>query len=250
MSAPEEREPAPLRADALRMIATWREADAMPRAAKARVWTRVRGDVARRRRPPRPLRYDAAVWAIAIAAAVLLVWWGVASLRRDAIADRGSVNDQAVDQRDGAEPESVVAKPTPGPTSSVAPVPPESIPTIAPPLQTPAATPRRATLRPRTVEPAGTEPPAQSKTTALARERDLVARAWSALADGDHGAALLRAAEHEQAFPDGLLAPERRAIEVIARCKRGDRGAREASAEWIAAQPRSPLANRVRVACE
>lgn len=247
MSTPDEREPAPLRSDALRMIATWREADAMPRAAKARVWKRVRERDEAPRRPP--LRYDAALWAFAIAAAVLLVWWGVASLGRDAIADEDAVNVEAVDRHDATPSERVAVEPNPRATPSVDAAPSESSPAIAPPVQTPAATPRSAAPRPRT-EPPRSEPPTQTETTALARERDLIARAWSALADGDHDAALLRAAEHEEAFPDGLLVPERRAIEVIARCKRGDRGASEASAEWIAAQPRSPLANRVRVACQ
>jgi hypothetical protein len=248
MSLDDELEPAPLRADARRMLATWREADAMPRAVKGRVWRRLH----RPSRVQSPRRDTAWVLAVAIAAAVLLVWWGVANVWRAAQDDSAPRIDQAVDHRDDAahgQPvvelqrtvEPPVVAPTPGPS-----------PTIAPPVQTPTA--RNALeppARPRSVAPPREEAPvADATTTTLARERDLIARAWSALAHGDPASALARAAEHEQAFPDGLLAPERRAIAVIARCKRGDRDADVAAQAWIAAQPRSPLVNRVRVACE
>lgn len=241
MSSEDAREPAPLRADARRMLSVWREADGMPRDARARVWKRLH-------RPARPAaRRQDFTWmlaAVAIAAAVLLVWWGVASLRRAAIADNASAIDQAAD-RSASPPTApvVVAEVPNAPPVVVAPTPEPSA-AIAP-VQAPA---RIETARPRATTSRDQAPPVE--TTTLARERDLIARAWSALADGDHGAALQRAAEHEQAFPDGLLAPERRAIAVIARCKRGDRGAREAGQAWLTAQPRSPLANRVRVACE
>ncbi len=233
-------EPAPLRADARRMLATWREADAMPRAAKARVWKRMRA----RPRPPAP-RYDVAwVWAVAIAAAVLLVWWGVAQVRRAALDGEARPVDQAVDHRDVPPGEHDVVEPPPPASPPV--VAQAPAPAIAPPVQKPAEV-VRPSARPRVEPSTDTAPDA---TTTLARERDVIARAWSALADADYGAALHRAAEHAQSFPNGILAPERRAIEVIARCKRGDRDADAAGRAWLDEHPRSPLANRVRVACE
>jgi hypothetical protein len=250
MNLDDEPEPAPLRADARRMLATWREADAMPRAVKGRVWKRLH----RPTRVQAPRRDTAWVLAVAIAAAVLLVWWGVANVWRAAIDDGAPRIEQSVDHRDApadersvVEPQRTVQPPVVAPT-------PAPRPTIAPPVQTPTASERSALespARPRSVAPPREEAPAvDTATTTLARERDLIARAWSALAHGDPASALERAAEHEQAFPEGLLAPERRAIAVIARCKRGDRDAGTAAQAWIAAQPRSPLVKRVRVACE
>ena len=242
-------EPEPLRADARRMLAVWREADAMPRAAGRRVWRRLH----RPSRAPAPRRDTAYVLAVAIAAAVLLVWWGVANVWRAAQDDSAPGIDQAVDHRDAPADEHPVVEPhrTAEPPV-VVPPPPGPSPTIAPPVQTPTARSALETpARPRSVAPPREEAPAvDTATTTLARERDLIARAWSALAHGDPDSALARTAEHEQAFPEGLLAPERRAIAVIARCKRGDGDASTAAQAWIAAQPRSPLVKRVRVACE
>jgi hypothetical protein len=235
-------EPTPLRADARRMLAMWREADAMPRAVKGRVWRRLH----RPSRAPASRRDTAWVLAVAIAAAVLLVWWGVANVWRAAQDDSAPRIDQAVDDRDAATSEHPVVAPERTAEPAVVVPTPAPSPTIAPPVQTP-----KAPMRPRSVVPPREEASAvDTATTTLARERDLIARAWSALAHGDPASALARATEHEQAFPEGLLAPERRAIEVIAHCKRGDRDAGKAAQAWIAAQPRSPLVKRVRVACE
>jgi len=237
----ESREPAPLRADALRMLATWREADTMPGPAKARVWTRLRT------RPPAPVhRATVWVWAVAIAAAVLLVWWGVVQIHGSLRDAEAVPRDQAIDQPPVSEPATVDMRAQPS-------APPRS---VAPAVSEPA-TPPAETLAPRPVDDRTSRPstrrvePQSGPTTepAIVRERDMIARAWSALADGDPGAALHRAAEHEQAFPDGLLAPERRAIVLIARCKRGDRDADARARAWLESESRSPLASRVRSAC-
>jgi hypothetical protein len=250
----DELEPTPLRADARRMLATWRDADQMPRASKVRVWRRLRGE--RKQRPAALQRSTAWVWVVALAAAVLLVWWGSASVLRSARDEAVHDADQAVDDRvpDGSRP---AAEAAPRAAAPVIEPPVEAAPSPAP-VQTPkiAEEPQRSEThaRPRAVSPprgddAPASTPSSAPTTTLARERDVIARAWSALADGDPGSALQRAAEHELAFPDGLLAPERRAIAVIARCRRGDQGAAARAQSWLDAQPRSPLAGRVRAAC-
>jgi hypothetical protein len=256
MSDDDLHEPAPLRADARRMLATWREADQMPRASKQRVWKRLRGDAARRTVPP--ARSTTWMWAVALAAAIVLLWWGSAITRRSARDEQGSGADQAVDDRVRTDHEHSVREPP----QSVAPAPvgppPSEVALPAAPVERPSITeaprpnesgprPRGPSTRPGGDVPTPDAPPAP--TTTLARERDVIARAWSALADGDPGSALQRAAEHELAFPDGLLAPERRAIAVIARCKRGDEGAAARAQTWLDMQPRSPLAGRVRAAC-
>ena len=227
------------------MLATWREAEQMPRATKQRVWKRLRGERKRSLVPPQ--RNTTWVWAVALAAAVLLVWWGSASLRRTADDRDVETPGQAVDVRVDGEHEGAASMHEP---TAVVP----TTPAIAPAPSPIAPTTDEAPARPRNVAPrrdsdvAAPETPAEPITT-LARERDVIARAWSALADGDPGSALQRAAEHEQAFPEGLLAPERRAIAVIARCKRGDQGAAARAQAWLDEQPRSPLAGRVRTAC-
>jgi hypothetical protein len=104
--------------------------------------------------------------------------------------------------------------------------------------------PPRSRLAAAAPEPTPAEP-----GSTLAIERELVARAWRALALGETAQALDVAAEHARRFPAGLLAPERAAIDTIARCRRGDAdGPRHADA-FHRAHPRSPLAERIDEAC-
>src|SRR5262249_48192912 len=137
-------------------------------------------------------------------------------------------------------------------TPEVATLPPAELPATPPAVVAPAqpssvpASPTKKDARPRGEE--GSEAPAAFSST-LAREKVLVEKAWSALAAGDPDAALARVAEHEREIPDGVLAPERRAIAVIAHCKRGDANAAARARAWLAAQPESPLFARVKAAC-
>jgi hypothetical protein len=252
MSKGEPREPEPLRADAQRMLSLWRTADAMPRAVHARVWQRLR---APKRAPVRSDGLLIAVLAFGIAAAVLLAIWGVGRLLPSMRRSAGPRSD----------PQAEHGQAQPSPTGTAIDVQPANAPPRAsmpapavtlPPAPTPvveAPAPGPTSMRPRS--PASHDAAASDdakideRSTRIARERDLIERAWSALAEGDPRAALDRCAEHERAFPDGLLAPERAAIAVIARCKRGDAGAIASADAWLAAEPRSPLAGRVRAAC-
>jgi hypothetical protein len=59
--------------------------------------------------------------------------------------------------------------------------------------------------------------PAPAKST-LANELELLEAARGALAQRAYEEALRLAAQHRASFPDGVLAPEREAIEVRARC--------------------------------
>lgn len=96
-------------------------------------------------------------------------------------------------------------------------------------------------------DPAKPTTPAPGST--LAAERELVARAWRALALGETATALDAAAEHARRFPAGLLAPERAAIDTIARCRRGDADGPRRATTFHRAHPGSPLAERVDEAC-
>jgi hypothetical protein len=81
----------------------------------------------------------------------------------------------------------------------------------------------------------------------LEAERRLIAKAWDALTRDQPGQALEVAREHADLFTNGVLAPERRAIEAIARCERD--GDAAGASRFLRQYPRSPLAGRVRSAC-
>lgn len=86
-----------------------------------------------------------------------------------------------------------------------------------------------------------------SEASTLDAERQLIARAWRALTSKDPDEALKVAQEHRTRFTRGVLAPERDAIEAIARCRR-DSDVKIAR-RFLERHPRSPLADRVRAAC-
>ena len=70
-----------------------------------------------------------------------------------------------------------------------------------------------------------------------------------ALAQGNTAGALAVADEHARRFEHGLLAPERDAVETIARCRRGEGEGPGRAAAFHRAHPGSPLADRVDDAC-
>ena len=243
MTRDDDDEPTPLRADALQMVAHWRDHDAMPRTAQARVWRRI-ADEAPQPSAPTSTRVWTIAFAVMAAAALVVAWWSFGPSRR-AVAERGK-GEQASDRRVADD-----ARTTAQRTPEVATLPPAELPATPPVALAPApapiepATPTKKDARPRAQEPGATEP----FSSTLAREKVLVERAWSALAAGDPDGALARVAEHAREIPDGVLAPERRAIAVIAHCKRGDANAAARARAWLAAEPRSPLLARVKAAC-
>ncbi len=238
-------EPAPLRNDARRVLDIWSEEHTMPPAAAARVWRRLQQTEQRQFARPRAI-----VWALpfALAAAVLAAWWGAATmLKISRVEPTGPAAEQAVDDLQADRPASADTV-QPARTEPVAPAMPPALdrPTATPPPPAAVTTARRPSARPEAAVPAIER---GATTPTLARERDLIARAWSALVEGDLEAALRDVATHARDFPNGLLTPERAAIGVIAGCKRGDKNATVDAHRWLAAQPHSPLATRVRAAC-
>lgn len=272
---------APLPRSARALLAAYRDAHEIPAAAKDRIWSVVgaehapapkydppehEGRAARRRdhvaAPPhrasggvRWLGWGAAT--LAAAAVLLLAWQLGGSLAERRHASR--TPDAAVMQGGGASPQGrasardraearQAAPPAAQAPAAALDAPP--VPSVAPEPSRPAGTPSRSTSSGGATsskpEPSRSQPGSGST---LAAERELVARAWRALALGETSTALDAAAEHARRFPAGLLAPERTAIDTIARCRRGDAdGPRRASA-FHRAHPGSPLAERVDEAC-
>ncbi|GAC1394795.1 MAG: hypothetical protein NVSMB47_04430 [Polyangiales bacterium] len=91
---------------------------------------------------------------------------------------------------------------------------------------------------------------ASPKKSTLEDELTLMQQAQSALGAGQPGKALVLLDEHAARFPNGTLSEERAGARVLALCAlhRGD--ARKAGESFLAAHPASPLAARVRVACD
>jgi len=84
----------------------------------------------------------------------------------------------------------------------------------------------------------------------LAEETALVARAQSALASGRYDEALSALDDHQRRFPNGVLSQERNGARLLALCGSGRRAqAHDAVAAFLAREPSSPLASRLRSVC-
>lgn len=232
--------PAPLRADALRMLADWRDADVMPGAVKRRVWMKLR---------PRPRQRSARVgWipTLAVAAAVVLLLIAVSLLgSRTLLEDPRLEIEQAVD---GSTPTVPTGEMVPRPRAVADRVEADRVEATLPPIE-PSSEPqvaKRSTPR-RPAKPV--TPSVAESDSRLARERELIARAWQAVEDWENAQALEQTSIHAREFGRGVLVPEREAIAVIAHCQQGDDTAQGLASAWLARHPRSPLAARVRSAC-
>jgi hypothetical protein len=92
--------------------------------------------------------------------------------------------------------------------------------------------------------------PRRHSPATLEQELPLLQGAQEALREGDVPRALGLLDAHARRFPDGVLAPERRAVHAMAACRGGSWTAGRAEAEaFVRDAPRSPLAPRVRAAC-
>jgi outer membrane protein assembly factor BamD (BamD/ComL family) len=84
----------------------------------------------------------------------------------------------------------------------------------------------------------------------LAAEIRALGEARGAMQGGDPAKALVLLDEQSAAYASGQLREERTAARVLALCKLGKRDeARALAARFLADNPRSPLADRVRGAC-
>jgi hypothetical protein len=84
----------------------------------------------------------------------------------------------------------------------------------------------------------------------LEQELPLLQSAQEALRVGDTDRALALLEAHARRFPEGMLAPERRAVHAMAVCRKSGRAAGLAEADaFLRDSPASPLAPRVRAVC-
>ena len=129
--------------------------------------------------------------------------------------------------------------PAPTPTPTLAPTPtpaPTPAPDSPPPTST---TPHTPATPPTSTTPAPTRLPTAPHRDPT-RERALLDRAQSALADGDPAAALARLRDHQREFPRGALTEEREALRVHALTKSDQRDAAQRAADAFRARyPRS-----------
>jgi hypothetical protein len=146
------------------------------------------------------------------------------------------------------------------PPSARAPRPPDAAPARA--TRSSGAVRPRAPRRDEAVQHSprlspSNDAPAQGLATvpapkdSVVEEAALLHAARGALAGGDAKAALALLDEHGARFPKGALVAERQAARVFALCALGRSiEARRAASAFLAQNPRSPLAARVRDACE
>ena len=131
--------------------------------------------------------------------------------------------------------------------TSLAPPPPAPLATSVEPVAQAPEPPAVATVATAaTVAPAK----ASAKKSTLEEELLLMQQAQSALGSGQPGKALVLLDEHAARFPNGTLSEERAGARVLALCAlhRGD--AKKAGEAFLVAHPTSPLAARVRTACD
>ncbi|MDC0720283.1 hypothetical protein [Nannocystis bainbridge] len=237
------------------LLATYRRARAMPPAARARVrdqlvGTGPEGHVL----PLRPRRRHDAAWAAALALAAVAILW---LARRDSHLSEQTGASATMSPAHGAADPAVndaalltppPAAPQPGLVPAVAPAPTD----VVRPRSRPAAD-RRDAASP-SVSADGPDDHRDAHDTApatdLRGEQALLARGWQALAGGDPGSAARDADEHARRYPAGALAPERRALAAAASCADDPAAGAELARAFLADHPRSPLARRVRDACD
>ncbi len=272
------RRPASLPRRARSMLAQYREAEDIPSDVEDRIWAVVGAEDAPAPTLEPSLDEDVPedsgrtrtlgwIGLGLAAAAVLAVAWSVGGT----IAERrhASTSHEAPMQADVEAPQGHAAKARGAGVAEVRTTAPPSSETAervddASPqgdaVEPEPAQPRVAPRPERAVEVLPTEieietkgaevePVPTSSTGTLAAERELIARAWRALAHGDTAAALAAVGEHARRFDAGLLAPEREAVEAIARCRNEEAGAPGRAQAFHRAHPRSPLADRVDEAC-
>lgn len=271
MTTPRARPPAPLPRHARTMLAAYREANEIPAAVEDRIWSVVGADDAPEpafdpleATAPRRPNVRALGWAVgmlAVAAVLVLAWQlggSLAERRRSASTPGAAVMQGGGDPSQGrasagaagprsTEPSTIapsVQHPLADPSAATAPHGPTAEPD--PSSHRAPTRPRRPEPHPPEPPPTEPEPPAHSN---LAAERGLVAEAWRALTLGETAQALDATAEHARRFPAGLLAPERAAIDTIARCRQSTAADPDRASAFHRAHPRSLFADRVDEAC-
>ena len=275
MSHPDRPDPPDeLPAAELALLSAYRSERAMPRSAKARMIERLEAEPA----AASSIAPRVVAASVAIAAALVLAW-GVTSLRSSAV-DRdepSTTSPQAAMQpgRDDAgatarsrEPEPETPARRDPSSKQLGPAPLEANPSVDPPELPdalggelpeaevePSAEPEPVTPGPKRRRPEPEEPkpspePAPEPASQLQQERALLAKAWTALADGHPGKALGHTRDHADRFGSPILGIERKAIATIAGCQTRRPGWPERAESFLSTHGKTPLAPRVREACQ
>ncbi|PCC75366.1 hypothetical protein SAMN02745121_03908 [Nannocystis exedens] len=269
------------------LLATYRRGRAMPPAARARVQDRLSGTGPKAHVLPLMSRSDrgtarGTAWAVALALAAAVLLWlarrGPDLAERTGDAATMSPAHAVPTAPSGASlvaPPLIDPRPEPALAPAAAPAPavdvvrPRTRPAGPAPARDPATSEGRGAPTPASTDLDGAaarpqidrrdEDPADASTdldgaappaTDLRGEQALLARGWQSLAQGDARAAARDAGEHARRWPAGVLAPERRALAAAAACVDDPSRGAELARAFLADHPRSPLARRVRDACD
>lgn len=185
--------------------------------------------------------------ALAVVVAVAAVGWAAVPARHLVVpVDHASVTASAPVAPSRADPP-VKANPL-SPSVIEVPVTPSPEPVAR------DRSPDPVTLNPP-VAPAPTSVPVlplpPAVVTSPADDLALVKEMQVALRDGDEGRALALVRDHERRFPASVLAPEREGVRVLAVCSRAvPVEAQQLGQGFLDTHPLSPLAARVRIACQ
>ncbi len=245
--------PPVLSAEALAALTAYRKATPMPKAARERVHARLSA-------APAPSRRGW-LWAAGSAIAAGLLVWGAIGVSDalQATTDAGREGSLAPMQAPPTAADTAANQPVQGaqppprsrvkPSNDLAPVPLETLETTEPPEtpETAATAPPRTKRRTKPLPeaaPAPAIPPSR-----LGVENELIARTWQQVRSQQYAKARTTLAEHASEFPAGVLAPERRALEVIVACMEHPKAA-PGKADAYAAQGHSTLLAKVRSACK
>lgn len=114
----------------------------------------------------------------------------------------------------------------------------------------PVSAPSASAPAPRRVASAAVPPAAAPADDGLEAETGLLRKAQEDLRAGRPGSALAALEEHDADFKNGVLHEERLAQHILALCALGRTDeARAEARRFLAASPRSPMAERVRTSC-
>jgi hypothetical protein len=199
---------------------------------------------------PKLPRRSATTWmplaALAVAAALVLVWSRWSALDRldtePAVAERPSEAAHQLESRKGlrssgtATPSSFVAAADDGGEAL------EVMPIDAKEVESTGGENTEARTRARSGSKTQSEHPGD--------ELGIIERAQRALREGDAARALELLERHRRSHPDGALAQERELLRAQALCDTGRLGeARALAAEFVAARPESAYAGKMRRVC-
>ena len=241
--------PPPLSPEVRALLRGYRAAHAMPEDARARVQERLHD----RSRPPNTApRRSPWLWAGVGAVAAGLLLWGLASIS-GALQSNAKPDPRSEASMRSTDTQGDTARLVTPPAPESRPVPDTPAPAPAPPLAAPDTGPEppapkrgsRAVPRP---EPRP-DPEPTTPASRLGAENRLIAQTWEHVRTEQYAKAEATLAEHAKAFPAGVLAPERKALEVIVDCLAHPESA-VGKADVYARSGRTTLLAKVRSACE